>query len=318
MIKETSYNKIPAFQLSDDRTSLTIVPSFGGNIAELIDTQRQHEWFYHNPALTYQVPDYGDNYHQFDMGGMIDCFPTVEQCFYPTHPWRGTPLPSHGEVWALPWDAQIENKEEEEDQGEIIHLSTYGMRLPYRLEKWIQIQEDGRIRFDYRATNLSHVSMPFIWSSHPLLKITPGMEISIPVEQMQVSSAPSFPARHAEMIAWPDYKGMELHRVPEPDAGIAVKLFSSQLPVGWVELSDPSTGAAIRFEFDPTIVTHLGLWINYGGWAGIPGVEPYFTIAIEPCIGAPDSLETAVNHWQQHDILPPKNSRHWWLQISTS
>ncbi len=334
MITETSYQNLPAFELSDEHTRLTIVPAFGGSIAELFDIERKHEWLYKNPNLSYQVPDYGDDFDQFDVGGLFDCFPTIEPCFYPSGPWRGTPLPNHGEVWALPWEAEIEeadqseNEDEDQDQAEsedektakILHLSTHGMRLPYRLEKRIHIQENGRIHFDYHATNLSHEPLPFLWSLHPLLNVSPGMEISIPVEQMQVVSAPSFPANFADVIPWPFYEGMDLERVPEPDAGIAVKLLSRELPVGWVELSDPDTKAAIRFEFDPTVLTHLGLWLNYGGWPGNadPEAEPLFNIAIEPGIGAPDSLVTAVNHWGQYGVLPPKNSRHWWFQISIS
>lgn len=324
MIKETSYNNLPALQLSDERTRLTIVPSFGGNIAELFDLERQREWLYKNSALPYQVPDYGDSFNEFDVGGLFECFPTIAECFYPTGPWRGAPLPNHGEVWALPWDAQIEERtehENEEGKKEILHLSTHGMRLPYRLEKSIQIQADGRIRFDYQATNLSHIPMPFLWSLHPLLNVSAGMELSIPVEEMRVCSTPSFPAQFADVIPWPYYKGMDLDRVPAlegEDDGIAAKLFASHLPVGWMELSDPSTEAAIRFEFDPTVVTGAGLWLNYGGWAGVPDAEPYFNIAIEPCIGKPDSLATAVNHWGQYGVLPPKNSRHWWVLISIS
>lgn len=328
MIKETRYQNLPAFELSDERTRLTIVPSFGGSIAELIDIERGQEWLYRNPQLSYQTPNYGDNFSQFDVGGIFDCFPTIEACHYPRGPWRGTPLPSHGEVWALPWDAKIEqsdrNEENEDTEDkeipEVLHLSTHGMRLPYRLEKRIHIQENGRIHFDYCATNLSHEPMPFLWSLHPLLNISPGMEISIPVEQMRVVSAPSFPANFADMIPWPNHESMELDRVPEPDSDIATKLFSRKLPVGWVELSDPATKAAIRFEFDPTVVTHLGLWLNYGGWSGVadPEAEPAFNIAIEPGIGAPDSLTTAVKHWQQYGVLPPKGSRQWWFQISIS
>ena len=95
-----------------------------------------------------------------------------------------------------------------------------------------------------------------------------------------------------------------------------MKLFSPPLSEGWAALSDPADGAAFRVSFDPTLVTHLGLWLNYGGWAGAAGAEPYYNLGLEPCIGAPDTLDTAVDHWGEYGALPPKGSQAWWLQMT--
>jgi galactose mutarotase-like enzyme len=192
------------------------------------------------------------------------------------------------------------------------------VRLPYRLEKSIRLLGDGRVRFTYRATNLSPFPMPFLWSSHPLFALRPDMEIHLPVAQLRVFAAPSFPARHGDVIPWPHFNDRDLSRAPQPDAGLAVKLFASSLTEGWAALSDPADGAALRFEFDPHLVTHLGLWLNYGGWAGVPGAAPYFNLGLEPCIGAPDTLDTAVNHWGEYGLLPPGASLDWWLSITVS
>jgi hypothetical protein len=105
--------------------------------------------------------------------------------------------------------------------------------------------------------------------------------------------------------------------VPELDAGVAVKLFSPQLTEGWAELCDPADGQ-FHFEFDPDRVTHLGPWVNYGGWAGVPNADPYFNLDLEPGIGTPDTLDAAVHHWREYGQLPPGGSLPWWLRITVA
>ncbi len=41
-------------------------------------------------------------------------------------------------------------------------------------------------------------------------------------------------------------------------------------------------------------VPQVGVWINCRGWAP-PGRKPYYNLALEPCIGAPDRLDVAVS-----------------------
>lgn len=311
MLEDCSFKHISALQLSDDSVRVTVLPSWGGKVAELFDRRRQREWLFENPELPYRLPRYGASYvREFDVGGFDECFPTVGACYYPAEPWAGTPLPDHGEVWSISWTPQVD--------GETLHLTTHGIRLPYRLEKSIRLLGDGQIRFDYRASNLSPFPLPFIWSSHPLFALRPGMRVSLPVDTMRVYSAPAFPAQHGDRVRWPEFNGHDLSHVPQPSVGVAAKLFSPSLSEGWAELTDPADGARFRFEFDPSVVTHLGLWINYGGWAGAPDAEPYFNLAIEPCIGAPDTLDTAVNHWQTYGVLPANESLDWGLNLTLS
>ncbi|MGD9028338.1 MAG: hypothetical protein PVG25_00825, partial [Anaerolineae bacterium] len=287
MTSATVFRGLPALRLVDDAVRLTVIPAWGGKVAELFDRRRQREWLFENPALPYRLPEYDTSYvRDFDVGGFDECFPTVGACRYPASPWKGTPLPDHGEVWSIPWRVQKE--------GATLHLSAHGVRLPYRLEKSIRLIGQGRIRVDYRATNLTPFPMPFLWSSHPLFAIRPGMRLDLPVDEMTIYSPRSAPECRGATIAWPYLDNQDLSHVPEPGAGVAVKLFSPPLAQGWAELCDPADGASLRFDFDPHLVTHLGLWINYSGWAGVPEANPYFNLGLEPCIGAPDTLDTAV------------------------
>ncbi len=311
VITETSFENLPALQLTDENVRLTIIPQWGGKISEIFDLRRSREWLFKSEQFPDRLPFYGANYiRDYDVGGFDECFPTVGPCVYPSAPWQGTPLPDHGEVWSIAWRARVE--------GATIHLTTHGVRLPYRLDKSIRLLGDGRIRFDYTATNLAPFAMPFLWSSHPLFALRPGMRLSLPVERMRVFSAPAFAAHPGDMLPWPRVNDLDLSLVPLPETGIALKIFSPPLTEGWAVLSDPSDGAAFRFEFEPSAITHLGLWVNYGGWAGATGAPPGFNLALEPCIGAPDTLDTAVIDWGEHGTLAANASHDWWLEITLS
>lgn len=309
MITEVAHENLLAYRLADESLRLTVLPHWGGKVAEIHDLRRGREWLFRNPALPYRLPMYDANYvRDFDVGGFDECFPNVGASAYPSGPWRGVPLPDHGEVWSLPWETQI--------LGETLFLTVHGIRLPYRLEKTIHLLGGGRARLDYRAHNLAPFPMPFLWSSHPLLALRPGMKLNLPTTQMRVYSAVNFPAQHGDVIDLAQASGHDLSVAPDRGAGIALKLFSPRLTEGWAELSDPADGAAFRFDFDPDQVTRLGLWLNYGGWAGAPGAAPYFNLGLEPCLGAPDTLDTAVNHWRAYATLPPSGTKEWWLEIT--
>jgi galactose mutarotase-like enzyme len=217
-------------------------------------------------------------------------------------------MPDHGEVWSLPWAVEAE--------GNQIRLGVEGVRLPYRMEKTVHLLGEGRVRLTYRLLNRSPFDMPFVWSSHPLFALRPGMRVDLPCSAVRVDLAARFAAAHGDRLRWPvTADGLDLSRVPDASAGLAVKLFAETGPEGWAALVDPDDGASFRFEFDPAQITHLGLWLNYGGWAGSPGAAPYYTLALEPCIGAPDALDAAVRHWRAHGLAPAEGACTWWLEL---
>jgi hypothetical protein len=130
-----------------------------------------------------------------------------------------------------------------------------------------------------------------------------------------VDGGQGFPASAGETISWPDHAGLDLRRVPGPETGWAVKLFAQELQEGRAAVVDPQDGARLEFSFDPNLVTHLGLWLNYGGWAGAPGAPPYYNIGFEPCIGAADRLDLAVKAGE-YGLIPGKSEINWWLDLA--
>jgi hypothetical protein len=279
-INATTYHGLQALELRDETLKLVILPEWGGKIASLVDLRRGREWLHTNPHFSFKLPVYAADYvGGYDVGGFDECFPNIGAGTYPSWPWEGVPLPDHGEVWALPWEAR--------PAGNALDLSVHGVRLPYRLGKSLR-----------------------------LLEIQPGMRLEVPATTARVDSAsPGFAARAGELIPWPVCAGQDLSLVPGPERGLAVKLFAHQLSEGRVAVSDPQDGAHFEFSFDPQVVTHLGLWMNYGGWAGLSGVAPYYNLGFEPCIGVADRLDLAL---EAHEcgLLPAGGELSWWLELA--
>jgi galactose mutarotase-like enzyme len=45
------------------------------------------------------------------------------------------------------------------------------------------------------------------------------------------------------------------------------------------------------------------------------GERPYYNLALEPCIGAPDQLDDAVLRWKLAQTLAPGEERTWGLEV---
>jgi len=85
-------------------------------------------------------------------------------------------------------------------------------------------------------------------------------------------------------------------------------------PEGRMMLTDPRRGERLEFRMRPEQVPQVGLWINCRGWAP-PGRTPYYNLALEPCIGAPDRLDVAVQEWNTAQVLQPGEERVWAMEV---
>jgi hypothetical protein len=106
-------------------------------------------------------------------------------------------------------------------------------------------------------------------------------------------------------------EAIEMPGLPNGSAGIAFKLWSEPLVDGWAELQ--ARDGVFRFIMDPSLPPQIGIWANWGGWSGT-GKEAYYNLGLEPCVGAQDSLEEAVEQHRLYATLPSRGIRTWWLE----
>lgn len=314
-IEASAVRGFASLTLRNPHVSLTCVPDLGGKITSLEDLRTGREWLWTSDTIEYRRLPYGTSYvAEADTGGWDECFPTVAACAYPRAPHRGTPLPDHGELWPLAWETRVA-----EETGTIAS-TVRGTALPYEFQRTIRLLPDAPVvRMEYRVRNLSDDDLVYIWSAHPLLAVEPGMRLLLPPGTVMrpYSTVPEGLLAGDARLVWPPMithgdNEIELSSVPSAETGVALKLWSEPLAAGWAGLR--AADGQLTFRFDPELVPQVGLWLNAGGWSGTGG-EPYFNLGLEPCIGAQDSLERAVEEFGQYAELPGGGERRWWLEV---
>ena len=289
--------------LRDDGLEVVLLPDHGGKILSLVDRRTGRDWLWRNPYLPLKPPVPGASYVlQHDTGGFDECFPAVSEGAYPIAPWQDQRIPDHGELWSVPWSADVS------EAG--ITMVAETERFPVRFERKASLR-DGTLRLEYRASNPTDHDFPFIWSAHPLLALEEGMCLELPEGQsLSVYGSDLLGDRHTP-VTWPFASGMDLSRITR--AGYSAKLAGPAPARGWVGLTHEDR--MLRMAYDPGEVPDLGLWLNMGGWTPLPGKEAYFNLGLEPCIGWGDDLAYAIANGQSHGCVKAHGERRWWLEL---
>jgi galactose mutarotase-like enzyme len=313
--RQTSVSGFPAVALRSTSLEIVAVPEIGMKLTNLRRLDGR-EWLWRSDQipLAPPIPGGASYVETADSGGWDECFPTVGPCPIPGAP-VGTPeLPDHGELWAASWTSSVY----EHSEGTTLAGSAQGTVFPYEFNRQITLDPKEPVaRFRYRLRHTGHTPFPWIWSSHPLLNIQPGSELTLPgVSQVKVSAVHGRDDFHEnDIVSWPGGIGGEAERFTlSSEGGWAAKLFADLGPEGRMRLTDPRRGEQLEFVVDPSDVPQVGIWINNRGWAP-PRRTNYYNLALEPCIGAPDRLDIAAQDWETAQMLQPGQEREWSLEV---
>ena len=328
--RQTTVSGFPAVALRSAELEVVAVPSLGMKLTNLRRLSGR-EWLWRSDQIPLAPPRSGSSYVETaDSGGWDECFPTVGACPVPGAP-PGTPsLPDHGELWSAPWTSSVYDSSE----GVTLAGSANGTVFPYEFHRQITLDpHEPVVRFRYLLRHTGDKPFPWIWSAHPLLNVQPGSVLTLPgVSQVKLAAVhgredPSLRSELAlsqakgqalhenDVVSWPGTIGGDSDRFTFPEnGGWAVKAFGDLGPDGRLMLSDSRRGERLEFVVRPEGVPQVGVWINCRGWAP-PGRAPYYNLALEPCIGAPDRLDLAVTEWHTAQTLHPGEERAWSIDV---
>jgi galactose mutarotase-like enzyme len=308
-----------------------LVPALGGKVRDMNLGGRQ--WLWHNPEIPFAIPREGAPYAEHEApGGFDEYFPTVGSCRLPR--WvkgaRWVKLPDRGELWAQQPEITIMTDQE----GHSATCAWQGAALPYRFTRRITVHPEGWVAFAYSATNTGENRIPFLWSSHPVFPLTPRTRIILP-EGARVrlcsQSGVDFGRPGAEH-KWPRMKAggaqngktLDLSRpfiatggdyacklfvdLPRSEVTIVVEEGSARLEMYLHGREIPSVGVSINRQSGSAALVKKGRWpfarrknVTRGGC----------TVAIEPCLGAPESLRDALGKWDDAHWLEPGGTARW-------
>ena len=223
-------------------------------------------------------------------------------------------MPDHGELWSVPWTSSVYSHA----GGVTLAASATGRILPYEFHRELTVDpHEPVLRMRYRVRNTGSSSFPWIWCAHPLLNVQPATALELAtMHQATVDAVHNIPEiERGDIVSWPGALGGDAGRFVFPDEGAwAVKLFGDVGASGRMTVTDPRRGERLEMRVRPEEVPQVGIWINNRGWAP-PGRRPYYTLGLEPAIGAPDSLEEAVRDWKTAQTLAPREERSWGLEV---
>jgi len=303
-----TYRTKKSIVLENALLKVTLVPCMGGKIASIIYKPHETELLWQNPSDGFVTSEYDSAFADGDMSGIDDMFPTIDECFYPDGPWKGTRLPDHGEVWALPWDYQVNENE--------VTLSVLGVRIPYKLTKILSLKEQ-KVELRYELSNLSPFSFKFIWVLHPLFKVDEFTRIILPecVKQViNVGNSQSRLGAYGSTHSWPITKDClgevyDMSKILPPEKGSCDKYYVlNSTPEGWCALLNKRNKLEIRVAFTKEQVPYLGIWVNEGAY------HEQYNVALEPCTGAFDKVDIAAQ-WDAVSTISAMGTYKWNLSI---
>jgi galactose mutarotase-like enzyme len=312
--RQTKVSGFPAVALRSAEIEVVAVPAIGMKLTNLRRLTGR-EWLWRSDQIPLALPEPGASYVETaDSGGWDECFPTVAPSPVPDSAFAGRSLPDHGELWSATWSSSVYDHAE----GTTLAGAARGQVFPYEFNRQITLHpEEAVARFRYRLRHTGGEAFPWIWSSHPLLNVQPGSGLEVPgLSQVKVAAVHGRDDLDVDdVVSWPGAIGGEANRFTFPAEGAwAVKLFGDLGPDGRMVLTDPRKGEQLEFRVRREEVAQVGIWINCRGWAP-PGRKPYYNLALEPCIGAPDRLDVAVREWHTAQVLRPGEEREWSLEV---
>lgn len=267
-----------AVTIENEALRAEVYPQFGGKVLSLLDKADDFELMFDYPAEFPMGCQYDRPYSNAYCSGWDECFPAVGTGVYPLHPYKGVPIPDHGELWSLPATA-VPTKDG-------VTTEWQGLRFGYRFSRRIELQ-GPTLRADYVLKNYSPFDFHFVWSMHALASLNVPVKLQMPAGGYRLSHDADN-TRIDAPFDWPMTAAGENLSVPAhlpPRRGW--KVFGNEPIAAPVVVHYPSRGRNLTIEYqsDDGLQAYWGLWINSGGWAG------HRHFAIEPTTGRFDELD---------------------------
>jgi len=308
-ISQVKHKNMDALLMESDLLALTIIPESGAKIQSIYHKSSRKELLYQTGRQEFRKAIYGAKFDRGDFSGFDEVFPSIDECFYPSGPWAGTPIPDHGEVWALPWDCSVgENS---------VTLSVHGVRFPYRIEKRVEFLRENSFRLSYQAHNLSDFDFDFIWCPHPFFVCDENTRVVLPPSVKKVISTCSLENKlgdYGSIHSWPVTETSigekyDISDVMHPQyAGKCEKFYALNQPTeGWCALRNTSSGETIGLSYPVDKLPYLGVW------EGI--INDQYITALEPVTGSLDRLDVS-RLAGKAGVIKAKSNYKWFLNLT--
>ncbi len=310
-IRESTYKDIDAVIMENDTLCAVFLPHYGGKMASLYHKKKNREFLVQAKGKMYKKLEYGGVYIDAECSGFDDMFPTIDEWTYQEPPWKGAVMPDHGEVCGLKWEYEIM------ESGTCLHCWVYGVRFPYRLDKWMRFKAETELSIEYKAVNMSPFDFDFVWAAHFMINAEQGATILTPYtdgakatcmfSNDQAFAVPGMTMKWPETVTV-DKKTYDITQTDDFQETTYKFYFNEPLPEGWCGYAYKSDGTNLLLKVSEKTVPYLGIWVNNGAFMS------YYNIALELCTGSFDDPGRAIEKGQ-NSVLPGNGQYIWKLDV---
>jgi hypothetical protein len=281
--------------LENSQVRISIIPSLGGRVWELLDRVRGRHWIWHREDAPLVASPSGACYDDVWAGGWEELFPNDAPADF-----EGRALPDHGEWWTTAWTVAEASGGTEAVLRLVAdtHVRKTSCTKEFRLGG-----DDDTVHVSYRIDSREPDAFHFLFKQHLAIALTPFCELALPggrVTAVDPAFGTLLPGPGP--FDWPLARGtdsgeVDLRRVP-PAGTEREFVYVTELPENWCGVDDVSRGASIRMRFDHQRLPFLWLFLSYGGW------RDCYTAVLEPCTNMPKDLAEAVRSGQSARLEP--------------
>ena len=305
------------------------MPALGGKVRDMNLGGRQ--WLWHNPDVPFALPREGARYEELEAaGGFDECFPTVGSCRLPRWVegarWREASRSRR----TLGAAAGVRDHDRPGGTFGDVHVERRGAAVPVHAPHHGASRGMGGVRV--LGDEHRDASHSILWSSHPVFPLTPRTRIVLPdgarvklcsqsgVDFGKPGDGASVAASHGADAAGRQARG-SVAAVRRDRRGLLVQAFRRAAAArsdrrgrgGECAARDACCTAA---KFRRSAFRSTGEASAPGARARAAGRSgkkraPACTIAIEPCLGAPESLSDALGDWDDAHWLEPGGTARW-------
>ena len=291
MIEIGTYFNQKSYILDSNIMRVELISS-GARMVSLLDKSKGQERLLQSKAGSFVPRVYGSLMPECDPCGFDEMFPTIDPCCCEHSPWKGIPMPDHGEVWPLDWSVQ--------EEKDALIMSTHGVRFPYVLSKKLEFVADHILRISYRLENKSAFRFWYLWAAHPMLNISYGTKMLLPYECKSVYEIVG-ERSYGDVVPIDEIKGIErsknelAYTFRKDEKGGQEKYYvKERLKNGFAAFCYPD-GGMLAFGFDTIKTPYLAWCLNKNEddlWNIIePATAPYDRVDIADRYGLIEPLE---------------------------
>jgi hypothetical protein len=236
VVRETTWEGLPALTLDNGLVGATLVPSMGGHVASLVDVQGSRELLWRNPRLAPRLAPYGAWFDDWWSGGWDEIFPGGDLSTL-----RGEKLPYMGELWCVPWSASAGVAPDGTEAW--VTATGLGNIAAARFTRRLALRAGQPVLWaSYRIENLDVQPLSFTWGVHPAFAVTPDHRIDLPPNagmEVAVSSGPLM-GEVGQRYAWPS---LPIASAPDGERDASGTGRPTWPTAGWRSPTRPRTAA---------------------------------------------------------------------------